>query len=487
MISEFRFGPWLPDAADFKNPGLEICTNAVPSPSGYQPAFGAVDTASQVTGTVIGGRVFERKGGTAVVCIATTGDLFTIVGGTVQASSLSLSLATSDQVVFEQFGVGVYASTKNGDTWYLANVESDTSFVAVPNSPPNANAMGRVADFLVLGDVNDGTDNPYRVRWSQFNNPTGAWTTDIATQSDFQDLDQQNGPVTAISGGSFGMVFQKNGISRMTYIGGAAVFSFDLYEKNRGCAAPLSVLRVGDVAYFLTYDGFFRTDGASTQPISRGRIWDWFLANSNNDQLPSVTGAIDWERRCCVWNFAGVSSATPTGQLWFNWETESWSYVEQPLDLVLSSVKSGLTLEQVASTYGNIDTMPISLDSATFRGSGRTLQAINNGYLANFTGPALSATLATGDFQPQAGKRVYVRAVTPLILNNDENTTVSIGYRDRQTGAILQSPATQIGSLGFAPVAVDGRYVSVSHTLPSGAEWSDAYGFQLDFDPSGDV
>lgn len=486
MISEFQFGPWLPEVTDYKNPGLEECKNAIPSPSGYLPAYDLSGSGVTVTGTIIGARAFERADGTPVLCVATTSDLYTIISGTANASSLSLTLsAATDQVVFEQFNAKVYASTKNGDVWVLDAVETDTTFAAATGSPPNANAMGRIDDFLVLGDVDDGTDYPYRLQWSQFNNPDGSWVADIATQAGYVDMNSQHGPVTAISGGTFGMVFQKYGVSRMDYIGGASIFYLELYEKNRGCIAPASVLRRGDIAYYLSDGGFFETDGASVRPISRGRIWEWFLDNSTEAYRPFVSGAIDWARRCCVWTFSGEDGQDYTKQIWYNWETESWSWVDQGVDILVSTAQDGTTLEQLAVTYPDLDAMSVSLDSPIFQSQGRTMAAFSSGELMSLTGLTLEAEMTTGSLQPVTGRRTFVRGVTPLIANESEGTKVAVGSRDTMTRAYSTSMSTVVGPIGFSPQNADGRYFRLVFTVPAQQEWSDAYGYQIDHSTSG--
>mgnify|MGYP000330182288 CR=1 FL=1 len=486
MISEVQFGPWMADQTDYKNPGLEECKNAIPSPSGYGPAYGPTGNGVTVSGTVVGAAGFERTDGVPVVCVATTSDLYVIVSGAANASSLTLTLSqTTDQVIFERYNAKIYASTKNGDVWVLDDVDTDTTFASATGSPPNANAMARVSDFLVVGDVDDGTDYPYRLQWSQFNNPDGTWGTDVAAQSGYQDMDAQHGPITAISGGTFGIVFQKFAVSRLTYARNTAVFALDTYEKNRGCIAGHSVLRRGDIAYYLSSDGFMQTDGASAQSISRGRVWDWFLENSNATYHPFVSGAIDWVRRCCVWTFAGGDTQAHTKQIWFNWDTERWGYVEQDVDRVFSTAKDGLTLEQVGSANPDLDAMTQSLDSAAFKPAGRNLAALVGGEVSEFTGSSLEAEFTTGSFQPVTGQRTFVRSVTPIIANDSEGTIISLGARESMTKSFLTSASVAIGPLGYAATNVDGRYFRVTARIPSGEVWSDAFGLQLEHEPSG--
>ncbi len=507
---EMPFGEWLPDRVDYKNPGLETCTNVIPSPRGYQPAYAPASGGVVLSErSILGAEGFERADGTPVVVCATTSDLYVIVSGSSTASSLSLSLSVSDYVSFAQFDTKIYASTKNGATWVLDDIETDVTFAAATGSPPKANAMGRVQDFLVMGNLEDvdASNAPYRIRWSKYNNPDGAWDTDIATQSEAVDLDAQEGPVTAISGGSFGFVFQKNGVSRLTYTGSGSVFDLELYEKNRGCTAPGSVVRIGDVAYFLSQDGFMRTDGTSVESVSRTKVWEWFLENVNQTYLGEVVGAADWENRCVVWVFAGGDGSEKTGQMWFNWETGQWSYVASEVEYVVETQQDGLTLEQVAAIYPDIDAMQVTLDSPIFQAKGRTLGAFvlgnaggafSSAFSSAFakaqndiaeyttiTGSSLPGELVSGSIQLQSGRRNFVRGVTPLVENEDEGTQVTLHCRERMTQSIEASDTVEIGNIGFAPFNHDARYFRIGHTMPSGQRWRNAYGYQVDASPSG--
>lgn len=484
MIEEFRFGPWLPDVADHKNPGLEVCINAIPAPGGYMPAAGPGASKGDLGAAALSAYMFERADQTRVVCAATAGDLHTVINGTVADSTLTLTL--TQPVRFERFGTTIYATNKSG-TWYLDDIETDTAFVAENWTIPYGLAMARIGDFLFMGNLTDtdASDQPYRIRWSPFNNPQGNWETSIALQSDAVDMPQHLGPVQAISGGTTGIIFQRNGISRIFYTGGASVFGKEIIDERRGCVAPFSVVKVGESSYFLSDDGFFVTEGTSARAISRGKVWQWFLANSDQTYNAQVHGAVDWPNRCVLWSVMDTSGGVK-GFLFFNWETEAWGYIEQAADWALASGVAGTTLEQLASTYPDIDTMPISLDSPLFAARGRVLAGFFDGVLKEFTGATLAAQFGTGEFQPMPGRRVYVRAVTPLVTNDLENTTINLQGRNRQTGTLASSGDVAMGPLGFAPFSFDARYFRVNITVPAGAEWSDAYGFQLDMDVSGE-
>ena len=485
MITEYQFGAWLPDRVDFKNPGLEDVRNVIPGVGGYLPVREFIGTGSSISGTIIGAAsVFLEDASVLVVC-ATTTDLHVIRSGTVTASSLSLSLPSTGAVVFEQFGSSLYATIKGGDTWVLPDVESSTAFVASAGSPPSANAMGRVGDFLLMGDLVDidASDAPYRLRWSRFNNPQGTWDTNLASQSGAIDLDASSGPITAITGGTSGLIFQRQGISRITFTGGANVFRLDEFETNRGCIARASAVQVGDRAYYLAHDGFFVTDGTTPQPVSTGKIWKWFLATINEGFISSVQGAADYQRRCIVWSFPAGPTSALTMQVWYNWEVNEWGNAYEAIDWAVEGAQSGLSLEQVAAIYSNIDTMPISLDSPEFAAFGRNLLVFKGGELGAFTGNTLEATFTGGDIHPIPGKNSFVSEVYPLV--DAAAAQVKIGARDTMQGSLRESLVSPVGPKGFAPFNVDAKYYRVSTIIPAGQEWENAFGYQVEASRSG--
>lgn len=481
---EYRFGAWLPDATDHKNPGLEQCLNAIPGAGGYQPAPGVGTEIADVGAAVLSARMFETAGGTRVVVCATAGDLHVISGGVVYDSSLTLALTAAVQ--FERFGNTIWATEKSGGTWYLETLGTDTTFVAAVNTIPSGKTTSRIGDFLFMGNLTDtdASNSPYRIRWSPFNNPAGTWETDIGTQSDAVDMPPEFGPVMGITGWNFGLILQRYGISRIQYTGGAAPFAKELVDRQRGCASTSSVVAVGDRVYFLSDDGFFFSDGGAAQPISRGRVWNWFLDNVGQAYFEKVIGAVDWSNRCVIWSIPDQDGAS-RGLLYFNWETDNWSFVQQPVDCLFSSGKDGITLEQIAVLYPDLDAMALSLDDPAFKSRGRAVAAFVDGSLSIMDGDALSAEFETGEFQVMPGKRCFVSAVVPLLTNADENTVVAVEGRNTQTTATTATAETEMGPLGFAPFNFDARYFRMRIRVPAGTNWSDAFGLQVEAKASG--
>jgi hypothetical protein len=346
--------------------------------------------------------------------------------------------------------------------------------------------MARIGDFLFMGNIidTDTNDRPYRIRWSQFNNPQGNWVADVGTQSGSVDMPQEFGVVMGITGGKTGLIFQRNGLSRIGYTGGAAVFAKQEVDTQRGLAATFSLAQVGERVYYLSDDGFFVTDGTAGQPISRGKIWQWWLDNANQTYTGQVQAAVDWPNRCVMWTVPSGNNLS-SGLVIYNWETESWGYSDLVVDTVMSSGQDGVTLESLDSDYPSIDAMDITLDSAEFLPRGRNLAAFIDGGFFQLTGATLRASFTTGEFQIVPGRKTFVREVTPIITNEAENTRVSVLGRDRQTQQFTGQADIIVGPLGFAPFNFDARYFRVSMSVPAGVEWRDAFGFQMDHDVSG--
>ena len=484
---EFQFGPWLPDQRDFRNPGLEDAENVIPGQNRYTPARASVDLGSTIPGTIIGSTAAILNDASTVYFVATTTDLYVIRNGVVTASGLTLTLTASETVHFERFGLMMYATAKGEGTWSLADVGNSTTFAAAAGTPPSANAIGRIGDFLVMGDLIDidASDSPYRVRWSAFNNPGADWVTDIGRQSGFIDLDSAYGRVTGISGGVFGLIFQERAITAFTPDGSATVFTRNTYERERGCIAPSSIANVGERVFYLSQDGFYETIGVTPTPISTGRNWEWFKRRVSNGNFQFVQAELDFRNRCVVWAYSTTSSRAPTEQLYFFYERGEWSYVRRPVDWLIEGGISARTLSNLDTEFGNLDNIPGSLDDISYDGDLRELQAFINGDLSSFTGATLRARWVSGDAQPTIGRRSFIDEVTPLV--EADSVSVRIGIRNKMSEQPTESSFVQVGELGYAPTASDARYFRVTVEIPAGTEWDEAYGYQLSVTDSGAI
>ena len=100
-----------------------------------------------------------------------------------------------------QFGEYVIAAGGTGEELQKWQLGTDTAFANLAGSPPKADFIAVVRDFVWVGNIDEGSGRvPFRVRWSGFNDIDG-WTTGT-DQSDFQDL-PDSGAVTGLVGGEY--------------------------------------------------------------------------------------------------------------------------------------------------------------------------------------------------------------------------------------------------------------------------------------------
>ena len=114
-----------------------------------------------------------------------------------------------------------------------------------------------VRDFTVIGGL---INNRFAIQWSAIGNPED-WPvpdTDDARskQAGLQAFPTKFGWVTGIAGNDFYMyVFQTDGITKGTYIGGDVVWSFDTFEEGRGCVRQGMIEQIDDMVVFQSDKG----------------------------------------------------------------------------------------------------------------------------------------------------------------------------------------------------------------------------------------
>lgn len=456
-----QLGEWLPDVPATANTGLAEAKGVYPSAGGYAPFYSAETTSLSVTGTVTGAARFYRSDMTEVIVVGTTSDLFVIVGGAVNASSLSLSLNANDNWQFERFGDAVYAVNPQTTTVVLSNINSGTTFAAPSNSIPTAATIAQVDDFLLIGRTDDGSDHPFRVQWSPYNNPTGVWSTDIALQSGYWDLPTRHGLVTAVAGGEVGMIFQERGVTRFDYVGGRTAFQAVEISDQVGCESAASVVRVGGRWFWLSNAGIATSDGASVDVISGGKVWDWFLETANTEKLSKVQAAINWDRRCIVWNFYQVDTTTYNAQLIYNWEEDRFAYALESIDWLV----------------------PVTYDGSFAEGDPR-LRRILGGFISGthyeLSGTPIAARFETGELQLSPGQRTFLSEVWPIIDGDAGAATVQVGTRDAPSGSVTYSASAAMSAMGYAPVSIDGRYTRVRLDVAAGVGWEKATSLDIE-------
>ena len=456
-----QFKDWLPDQPDLNNPGLTEALNVLPvggSDSGYTPYLplatsgGALTTTGQIQYIV--SLLTVPATGTSPYLYAGTfdGHLYQSLATVGSWTDYSPSLTTQ---VFDlvQYNTLVIASVSSGGL-YQQTVGSSSNFSAISGSP-NALYLGVIGQFLVGGNI---LGTPNLVQWSGIAAPT-SWPTPgsdtaLAQQSGEQFLHQELGGVTGIFGGDqWGIITQQNALTRVTYVGGSAVFQFDTLASGVGMDYPHVGVKIGNSVLFASSKGFYETDGVTVIPIGEEKVNRWFITNVVNQSLLSFGSAgVDWANKLIYWAFP-TSGASPV--VVYNYETKRFTHAS---DSNIGPFVQG-TSPFYFTTYG--------------------LQAIGQDKkLGTFTGTPGTATLITGESEPNPGGYTYISGVKPLVGATANALTCAVGTRTDQNASVTYtSDATVNSRSGFSDVRVESRYargrvkVSGTFTKAQGAQF----------------
>jgi hypothetical protein len=237
--------------------------------------------------------------------------------------------------------------------------------------------------------------------------------------------------------------------------------------------------------------------GQMVTPIGRGKVDRTFWAEFDETNQFRCSAAIDPVRGLYVFAYpANDGGGTPNRLLIYNWRTQKWSHAKVTCEIVFGGVsQQGYTLEQLdpfAPT--GIESLPYSLDSSFWTG---TVSLLLFGFDINhksgsFSGPALTATVETAEFNPSAmlgtgpgnGTRSVVRGCRPLI--DGGSPQIELGARDTQQAAVAYGPPVGLTQAGLAPLYQSGRYFRLRATMAAGQVWTNLQGIDdLDVRPGG--
>lgn len=458
------FDEWMPDQAALGR--ATVIRNVVPFAEDYGPLRDLLSFTNALDNVCLGS-TWARTGDSTVWNFA--GDdtkLYRLNTDTWTNVSKSGNYTNVTNWEFERFGDRIIAVALNTPT--QAYDMGTSSLFADLSGAPSAARVGIVRNFVVLGDVDDGTDYPSRVQWSGYNN-SELWTPSRATQADFRDLRGSGGRVQKVVSGQTGFIFQENSIWAMSYAGPPVIFSMDEVERGRGTPSPNSVVRVGQRIFYLGQDGFYSFAGSS-DPIGAERVNRWFFQNCG--ELESVRSGIDYRNHLVLWAFRTSDSLAYNDRLLiFNWSTNRWSYGEVDTEVLSNMASSGLHLDNLDTVLtSGIDTSSIPVDSPIYQGGEVALAAFDSSHKsATFSGDYLTATLDTRELGEASGTKARIRSVRPLVTGASA-MTAQIGTRDRMEDNAeysLETGQNKVGEFNFRKKA---RFNRVRLNISGGFE-----------------
>jgi hypothetical protein len=467
------FKEWLPDQPELGNPGLIRAENVIPGDGGYEP-YNPFTIGSAGSNTV-GSQLIH--GGIATVSDAGVQYLFVQSGAAIYEAAnnginwTALSTVTTGSVSFVQYDELVIATGSNM-TARAKTIGSVTGITALATSgsPPLASVIGTIGQFVVLGDLDNGDQIPHGVQWSSIdqprNWPTPGSATAIASQSGMQELGQQYGKVQAIHGGDqFGVILQEGAVTRMTYVGPPAVFQFDTIDNRQGSFFKQGSIRVGGITYFVSRDGFYKTDGVSVVAIGDGKVDKFFWDSWSGNGADNCCWGYDSTRNVLYFGASFTASANLDSIFVYNVVTGQWSYARET-DGFRQFITAAPGTAYMGDVYG--------------------FSAGTEKICGTFSGTPTEAVLETGEFEANEGGRTFIDAVKPHVESSGTapSVTVSVGYRDSLGASVSRTTEAAPNSrTGFANMRADAKYHRIRETVTG--NFKKATGLEFNANPSG--
>ena len=478
-----EFGSWEPDAALLNGQQAPEAKNCVPAKRGYRPMRGLLPMQYGPLPGKVQDAASLRAGEDLLTWAATSGGLFALEGG--EWKQKHSGQAVSDSRDFCDYGPAIYALF--GSELLRAEIDAaQTGEFAEVEGAPNAEVLGVVRDFLVLGRL---SDYPSGIHWSAIDNPT-SWPAIGTDDAQYVQSDRQifpvGGRVQAIVGGVGGidgLVFLESAIQRMTYVGPPYIFQFDPVDRERGLLASKSAVVAGNLCFYLSEDGWRVTDGSTVKGIGLERIDSWFFENCDNARIREVRGVHDVQNRLALWTFPSDVAAEGVHDrlLVYNYAVDKWSYGTIKSECLFPDYARGMTLEDL-DVFGALDgsEMP-PLDSPAFKNGKLGVSFFTPAHvLAKQNGGNLEAVIDTAE---QGGDRMMLHGLRPLV---DSGAAEALPlYRSRQQDARKSGKYTKQSRDGVCYQHLSSVYIAARVKVPAGENWRSAVAVEALVEPEG--
>ena len=472
-VQRITFNEWTPDQPSIVE-NLSVAKNVIPAAVGYSPYRLPVNYSSDASENL--NQVFAgRFSNTTTVFAGGATKLFKYDGSTLALNNVSKAgnYTNVEKWNMVQFGDTIIAANAvNKLQGYT--IGSSTTFTDLSAVAPVAEYVTVVRDFVVSANLDSGT-NANKVQWSNINDSSD-WSTGSASQSDFQII-ADGGNIHGITGGETGLILLERAIVRMTYVGSPLFFQFDTISRSLGCIEGNSVIKYGNMTYFLGEEGFYSCDGSTVTPIGNEKIDRWFSLNSNPSLLNTISAAVDPFNKIVVWNFANTFGGRSL--LIYNWQVNKWSYGDTDVNYVASSASAGLTLEGM-DIYGTMDTIGTSFDSRLFSGGKLLFAGARLAKIVTFTGANSEAIITTGDIGTETAS--VINFVKPIVDNG--SATVALSTRNKLNESYTITSYIPADAENKVSVRSSGKYHQIS-VKPTGTQWSNVLAVDIDIIPQG--
>jgi len=451
------YGPYRPDVAE-TNPGVSRhALNASYLRDAQGVAYGPRKSL-QVT-TSAEALPDEPRGAIAVV--ATNGDFKGYFG-----TEDSLYSLASDYT-FSQIGTGYavttghnWSFTQYGDKLIATNIvdgmleydiEAGGTVTAIADAP-SARFVFFWAEMLIALDC----DGDNRMMQNSAPGSYTNWKTRGAQKSPFAEGEALMGGGVINDGQA--AIIQRAGTHILTVTGTDRIFRRDK-ASDVGAVNPDCIVQAPGAVYFWDASGPQRVTANGVEAIGEGKVARTYAELID---VATISGAYDPERRQVIWRLSGTSLLT------FDIPTGEFMPVQDTTAAIVKMAATAQTLEDLDS-FGTLDSLPFSLDSAAWQGGKPRLAALDADLkFGFFDGLYLAAEFDTATLTDRVSMLVsWAEPVT-----DDANVTLALGVRDRLPDTVSWKDPSALAASGRCPMRGRGKCIIIRSRHAAGDTWS---------------
>jgi hypothetical protein len=490
------FGKWTPDQPPYGPQSLIEAKNVTPREDGqYGPLYALASIAEALPQRVLTVTGSRTTGGTHAVFAATAAAIYRLnpTGSWTDVSKTNgyaLSVDDGERHESGQYGDDLILTMGPNTPIQKITIAGGggSQFADLSADAPKARHLAVVNEFIMVGNTNDSSqgERPDQVWWGAAGDPS-SWpipgtAAAVAVRSDRQVL-ADGGHIQGILagiGGAAAAIFGEKRIWRCDTIGAPLQFGFTPVQLGRGVYAPGSLVSDGQLAFFLSEDGFYAFDGTTCTPIGSGSVDRYFLNDLDDSQRDWIYAAVDVTAKVVTWAYPGQGNigGLPNKLLMFNRVSGQWTRGEMELDCLGPLASVGYTLEGLDALPYTLDTLPVSLDSRLWVGGGAYIGLVQSSdhRLGQYGSSPLQADFECADTSGPNGSRVWIDGMR--IYTDAASVFGAIGWRDRisddptMTSYVLQDE-------DFIDQLVACRYGRPFGRIPAGTVWTYAQGYDF--------
>ncbi len=478
-MTPIPLGDWAPDAPATAGGDLITAKNVIPYRRHYAPLKKLAAVSEAIDSRPLGACSARDEAAGVHIYAADAGKIYeqnSDGSWTDRSRAAGYTATEATRVRFWTYGDRILA-TNGQDEVQSATMSTSGDFDDLAGGPPIAQFGCAWKQFNILANTENSA---FEVVASSIGD-CEAYVEGV--NQSWRETFTDGGHITGLVALDALYIFQETCIRRVVYVGPPEIVDIDVIEKERGCIAPGSLAQLGALTFFRAEDGFYVFNGESSMPIGvddedgASKFDEWFAATAQRDFFYRMSSAIDPATKTYRTSFPSTNSATgrPDKLLIYNWAARRAAYADFEIECLAPFLTPSLTLEDLDALYGELESVPVSLDDPSLAGGVVLLGAMTPDMcFSRFAGDNAEAVFITDDFVAGDLGVQELQAIAPLV---DGDCKVKIGYRFTHNSDITWTGESSVNREGVAPVRAQGRFLRVELRIPEAEDWTKAEGF----------